>query len=94
METNSSSSSQLPIPLFSSEKYQFWSVKMQTLFKSQDLWELVEEGISETDDAAKMRENKKNDAKSLYLLQQAVHDDIFPAILSASSSREAWLTLQ
>ncbi|KAK8987068.1 hypothetical protein V6N11_055383 [Hibiscus sabdariffa] len=67
---------------------------MQTLFKSQDLWELVEEDIVETDDSAKIRENKKNDAKALYLLQQAIHDDIFPTILSASSSREAWLTLQ
>ncbi|KAL4377627.1 hypothetical protein GQ457_02G041370 [Hibiscus cannabinus] len=94
MGTNSSSSSQLPIPLFNGEKYQFWGVKMQTLFKSQDLWELVEEGIAETDDAAKTKENKKKDAKALYLLQQAIHDDIFPTILSASSSREAWLTLQ
>ncbi|KAK8475951.1 hypothetical protein V6N11_063162 [Hibiscus sabdariffa] len=94
MGTNSSSSSQLPIPLFNGEKYQFWGVKMQTLFKSQDLWELVEEGIPETDDAAKTKENKKKDAKALYLLQQAIHDDIFPTILSASSSREAWLTLQ
>ncbi|KAL4335590.1 hypothetical protein GQ457_07G002370 [Hibiscus cannabinus] len=94
MGTNSSSSSQLPIPLFNGEKYQFWSVKMHTLFKSQDLWELVEEGIAETDDAAKTNKNKKKDAKALYLLQQAIHDDFFPTILSASSSKEAWLTLQ
>ncbi|KAL4318116.1 hypothetical protein GQ457_18G020990 [Hibiscus cannabinus] len=94
MGTNSSSSSQLPIPLFNGEKYQFWSVKMQTLFKPQDLWELVEECIAETDDVAKIKENKKKDAKALYLLQQAIHEDIFPTILSASSSREAWLTLQ
>ncbi|KAK9026661.1 hypothetical protein V6N11_039496 [Hibiscus sabdariffa] len=67
---------------------------MQTLFKSQDLWKLVEEGIAKTDDAAKIRENKKKDANALYLLQQATHDDIFQTILSASSSREAWLTLQ
>ncbi|KAK8514771.1 hypothetical protein V6N12_057667 [Hibiscus sabdariffa] len=62
--------------------------------EGKDLWELVEEGIPETDDAAKTKENKKKDAKALYLLQQAIHDDIFPTILSASSSREAWLTLQ
>ncbi|KAK8972321.1 hypothetical protein V6N11_084164 [Hibiscus sabdariffa] len=78
----------------SGEKYQFWGVKTHNLSKSQDLWELVEEGIAETDDAAKIRENKKKDGNALYLLQHAIHDDIFPTILSPSYSREARLTLQ
>ena len=40
-----SSSSQPLMPIFTVEKYEFWSIKMKTLFKSEEVWELVEEGF-------------------------------------------------
>jgi len=50
MATNAASSSQPLIPIFNGEKYEYWSIKMKTLFKSQDLWDLVENGYPEPDD--------------------------------------------
>lgn len=48
---------QLYLPLFSSfgavdgESYDYWSIQMKTLFISQDLWELVENGYDAPEDA-------------------------------------------
>ena len=42
---------------------------MKTLFKSQDLWDLVENGYSEPDDdEARLKENKKKDSKALFFI--------------------------
>ena len=32
------------VPIFTGESYDFWSTQMKTLFISQDLWDLIEEG--------------------------------------------------
>uniref|UniRef100_A0A3Q7GIG9 DUF4219 domain-containing protein n=1 Tax=Solanum lycopersicum TaxID=4081 RepID=A0A3Q7GIG9_SOLLC len=73
-----SSSSQPLMPIFSGETYKFLSIKMKTLFKSQGVWELVEEGFVDLagseEEAEKLKEIKKKDAKALSLIQQAVHD--------------------
>jgi len=37
------------IPLFKGDNYEFWSIKIRTLLKSQGLWELVEKGAPGTD---------------------------------------------
>ncbi|PKA66436.1 hypothetical protein AXF42_Ash007134 [Apostasia shenzhenica] len=37
------------IPIFKGKGYEFWSIKMKTLFKSQDLWDLVEIGYDDMD---------------------------------------------
>ena len=42
-------SSQPSIPKFKGDKYCFWSVKMQTLFKSHELRDIVESGYSESE---------------------------------------------
>jgi len=43
MVSNSTNSSSQPlIPIFKGEKYHLWSLKTKTMFKSQELWELVE----------------------------------------------------
>lgn len=39
------------IPIFKGEKYHFWSPKMKMLFKSQDLWGLVENEYEKPDSA-------------------------------------------
>nr|GFA35175.1 retrovirus-related Pol polyprotein from transposon TNT 1-94 [Tanacetum cinerariifolium] len=71
------------------EKYHLWSLKMSTLFKSQELWELVGNGFvdpkpAEPDQA--LRDNRKKDAKELFFIQSALDDDIFPRIASANTS--------
>ncbi|GKE50664.1 hypothetical protein Tco_1481922, partial [Tanacetum coccineum] len=54
---------------------------MRTLFKSQDLWDLVENGLAETgDEDTRSRENQKRDAKALFFIQQAVEESIFSRI--------------
>ena len=84
MASNAISSSQPLIPVFNGEKYEFWSIKMKTLFKSQDLWDLVKNGYSEPDDdEARLKENKKKDSKALFFIQQAVHENIFSRIMEA-----------
>ena len=56
---------------------------MKTLFCSQKLWDLVENGFTEPPDQATynvlsqaqndlLKENKKKDAKALFLIQQAM----------------------
>ena len=78
---------------------------MKSLFKSQELWSSVEsgfeddgiesvesrfedDGIEEPDQA--LREKRKKDAKALFIIQQALDDEVFPRIAAASTAKEAW----
>lgn len=65
--------SQLLIPTFKGEKYHLWSLKMKTMFKSQELWDLVENGYDEPNPApavpdAQLKENRKKDATALFFI--------------------------
>ncbi|KAJ1704767.1 hypothetical protein LUZ63_004546 [Rhynchospora breviuscula] len=75
--------------MFKGENYEFWSIKMATLFKSQGLWDLVDKGTTATD-----AETQKKDAKALFFLQQAIHESIFSKIAAATSAKQAWTTLK
>ena len=86
--------SQPSIPVFKGDCYEFWSIKMKTLFKSQELWDLVETGYDDPDEEGRLKENKKKDNKALFFIQQAVHESIFSKIAAVTTAREAWLTLQ
>lgn len=39
-------------PIFTGQIYQFWSIKMKTLFKSQDLWDLIKTGYADPENFA------------------------------------------
>ncbi|KAA0060403.1 Retrovirus-related Pol polyprotein from transposon TNT 1-94 [Cucumis melo var. makuwa] len=67
---------------------------MKTLLRSQDLWDLVEQGYADPDDEGKLRENRKKDSKALVIIQQAVHDSVFSRIAASTTSKQAWLILQ
>ena len=86
--------SQPLIPIFSGNSYEFWGIKMKTLFKSQDLWDLIENGYADPDDEIRLRENRKKDSKALFFIQQAVHETIFSRIAAATTSKQALLILQ
>ena len=86
---SSSNLTQPQIPQFNGKNYEYWSIKMKTLFCSQELWDLVENGFVEPLDQAAynflsqaqkdlLKENKKKDAKALFLIQQAMEESIFP----------------
>ncbi|KAA0063730.1 Retrovirus-related Pol polyprotein from transposon TNT 1-94 [Cucumis melo var. makuwa] len=53
------------IPIFKGEGYEFWSIHMKTLLRSQDLWDLVEQGYADPDDEGTLRENRNKDSKTL-----------------------------
>ncbi|XP_016556910.1 uncharacterized protein LOC107856406 [Capsicum annuum] len=97
MEVNHEVSQPL-MSIFTGEKYEFWSIKMKTLFKSQGVWELVQvdfvDQAGSDEEAEKLKGIKKNDAKALLLIQQAVHDTIFARIAEATTSSEAWKILK
>ncbi|GKB15468.1 hypothetical protein Tco_0849391 [Tanacetum coccineum] len=87
--------SQPQIPVFKGDSYEFWSIKMKTLFRSQDLWDLVDKGCAySTSEETTNKENQKRDAKALFFIQQAVDETIFSRIAAANSAKEAWDTLK
>ena len=68
---------------------------MKTLFKSQELWDLVEKGYADRDEEeTRLRENKRKDSKALFFIQQAVHETIFSKIATTTTTKEAWTILQ
>ncbi|GJT06657.1 hypothetical protein Tco_0841119 [Tanacetum coccineum] len=59
------------------------SIMMKTSFKSQDLWELVENGgIDSSDD-------QERDAKAIFIIQQAMNE----SILSRIATTTTWTTI-
>ncbi|KAJ0016486.1 hypothetical protein Pint_11972 [Pistacia integerrima] len=81
----------LPIPIFKGGKYDIWRSKMETYFMSQDLWDIVNDGISIPEHT---KESKKKDAAALFVLKQTVDDNIFSRIYQARTAKEAWDTLK
>lgn len=98
----SSTYSNVQVPLFEGENYDFWAVKMETLFKSLDVLEFVKEGYEEpataakqtTAESAELKKKKITDAGVLGMIQRGVSNTIFPRIMRAKTAKEAWETLQ
>eukprot|EP00253_Pinus_taeda_P019235 PITA_19235 len=78
---------------------------MKALFSSQDIWDLVENGVQEPAVATTynalsqakrdlLRDNRKNDSKAPFYIFQAVHESIFLRVVAATKSKKAWDTLQ
>ncbi|KAH0693897.1 hypothetical protein KY285_020994 [Solanum tuberosum] len=67
---------------------------MKTMFKSQELWDLVETGYVEPNPAPTQPDNqlwetRKKDAKALFLIQSALDDEISPRIATTTNSKQA-----
>ncbi|GKE52349.1 hypothetical protein Tco_1487505 [Tanacetum coccineum] len=68
---------------------------MKTLFKSQDLWDIVDTSVtSGSGDDAQKKENVKRDAKALFFIQQAMDNSIFLRISAALTANQAWAILK
>ncbi|XP_039137127.1 uncharacterized protein LOC120274664 [Dioscorea cayenensis subsp. rotundata] len=94
MAGGSSSSSQPNVLLFKGENYNLWSLKMKTVFRSKDLWSIVEKGIAEEADNNRLNEIMKKDAKALCLIQQNLDDRVLLRITEAKTAKQAWEVLK
>lgn len=71
---------------------------MRTLLLSQGLWDIVENGYQEysagetltAEQKKSLAEDRMSDAKALFLIQQGVAESLFPRIIGAKKSKEAW----
>eukprot|EP00258_Populus_trichocarpa_P017094 XP_006377150.2 uncharacterized protein LOC18102836 isoform X3 [Populus trichocarpa] len=100
--TNSLQCISMPLPIFNGCNYDLWGKKMKTLFRSQNLWDIVENGFEEPENISTLEEaqrkelevKKQKDASALYLIQQSLANTIFPRITEASTAKQAWDILQ
>ena len=77
---------------------------MMTIFISQDLWDLIEDGFQKppatknsswTDANQKeYKENLKKNATALRITHQGVSKSIYPRIFGEKKAKDAWETLQ
>ena len=75
---------------------------MKAFLGSQDAWEVVEEGFEEPKDTTgytaaqnkALKELRSKDKATLYMLFRAVDESGFEKIVSATTSKEAWDTLE
>nr|GEW39450.1 protein accelerated cell death 6 isoform X1 [Tanacetum cinerariifolium] len=73
-------SSNSAVPTFKGDSYEFWSIKMKTLFISQDLSEYVESGYAESEKPTMttlVTRKIKNVMRRLFFIQQAVDERFF-----------------
>ncbi|XP_020417837.1 uncharacterized protein LOC109948602 [Prunus persica] len=96
-----SGGSDLRAPIFNGDNYEFWKIRMRTIFKSHGIWDLVENGLKIPDskgkkvDAAGSSNSEEEallmkNAKALGIIQGAVSEDIFPRISNEETSKGAW----
>ena len=69
----------LRAPIFNGENYEFWSIRMKTIFKSHGLWEFVEKGVECSDskgaDESAEKENEKEESRdAAFLLEKFMKD--------------------
>ncbi|KAB2603633.1 hypothetical protein D8674_004638 [Pyrus ussuriensis x Pyrus communis] len=91
---------ELRAPVFNGENFDFWQLKMKTIFRSHELWDMVENGyetpvkkkeekLMEADKKL-MRENVVKDARALGIIQGTVSDQIFPRITTQENAKAGW----
>ncbi|XP_050919439.1 uncharacterized protein LOC127136982 [Lathyrus oleraceus] len=91
----------LQILMLTKNNYDNWSIKMKVLLGAQDVWDIVEKGFKEKDEASlsqgvkeTLKESRKRDKKALFLIYQSVDEDTFEKISNATTVKEAWDKLQ
>ncbi|CAN6721449.1 unnamed protein product [Malus baccata var. baccata] len=82
-----SSGADLQAPVFNGDNFDFWQIRMKTIFQSHELWDVVEK-------SKLVRENIVKDAKALGIIQGAVSDRIFPRIAIQETAHAAWNVLK
>ncbi|KAL8540836.1 hypothetical protein ACS0TY_002167 [Phlomoides rotata] len=75
---------------------------MKLCLESQDLWSVVEEGVSAPKDESQLtnaenillKNNKQKDRKSLFQIYQTLDIPIYERISKAANAQEAWKMLK
>jgi hypothetical protein len=78
-----------------------WCIQYKALLRSQELWELIEDGYTEpksTREEAAMsnaerqtlRESRKKDNKALFTIYQGLDEATLEMVAPAKTSKEAW----
>ena len=93
---------QMPLPRLTKMNYENWSIQMKALLSSQDAWEVVEKGFEEPIGTTgytavqnkALMETRSKDKAALYMLFWDVYESGFEKIVRATTSKEAWDTLE
>ena len=75
---------------------------MKALLGAHDIWDIIDKGYSEPQNEASLSQSEKDslkdlrkkDKKSLFLIYQALDDDCFEKISDTTSAKQAWEKLQ
>ncbi|XP_042418650.1 uncharacterized protein LOC122006990 [Zingiber officinale] len=90
--------SSLQVPKLTKDNYRMWSIQMEVLLGSLDVWDLVETGytIAETSDENEqaLKAMKKRKKKVLFTIYQGIDEAAFELIAVATTSQEAWEILK
>ena len=73
-----------------------WSIKMKAFLGAHNVWEVVEKSYTELEDEATMsqpqneslKDSRKRDKKAFYLIYQALDDNGFEKVSSATSAKQ------
>ena len=83
-------------PILDGRNYDPWSMKMKVILGSQDVWDLVVNGLdpllaNPTDvQQVTYKDAKKKDCKGLCILHQRMNQAIFEKIARSESSKAVW----
>ncbi|XP_050890991.1 uncharacterized protein LOC127096469 [Lathyrus oleraceus] len=87
--------------MLTKNNYDNWSIKMKALLGAQDVWDIIEKGFKEQDEASlnqgvkeTLKESRKRDKKALFLFYQSVDGDTFEKISNVTTAKEVWNKLQ
>ena len=100
-----STSGSLQTPIFIGKNYEYWSLTMNSLFRGQYVWDIVQHGYAEPVDMTAynnltqaekdvLREHRKKNGKALFYIHQAMHESILPRVSSKTNAKQAWDTLE
>ena len=87
------------LPKFTGKNFDNWCIQMCVLFRSQDLWDLVNIGYNEVTDSKEfealskeqkdsLKDSQKKDQKAHYTIFKAMDESIFEKILEANTTKK------
>ncbi|GAU30308.1 hypothetical protein TSUD_385290 [Trifolium subterraneum] len=84
------------LPILTGKNYDNWCKQMKVVFRFQEMWNLVTEGVptlgarATDEDKESNKELKKRDYKALFIIHQCLAPDNFEKVGDCESSKEAW----
>ncbi|CAN6715063.1 unnamed protein product [Malus baccata var. baccata] len=98
-----SSGADLRAPVFNGDNFDFWQIRMKTIFRSHELWDIVKNDVKTSEkkdeeltvtESKLLKENIVKDANALGIIQGAVSDQIFSRIAIQETANAAWNVLK